>query len=150
MHGAPSVSYPVGRSRFMGLMLSLAWLLGVVVTGLWSLYAPSWRPAIGWGLLAATGSFALWRWWRGASGVLAWDGEAWQWSGQADARSGTLEVTLDFQRFLLLRWRSDGQSQWLWLERVARPERWDDLRRAVYSRARIEALPAARPPVAKP
>ena len=150
MHRAPSVSYPVGRSRLLGLILSLAWLLGALATGLWTLYSPSWRPAIGWAAVAATGAFAAWRWWHGASGVLAWDGEAWQWPGGPHAQSGTLEVTVDLQDWLLLRWRSDGRSCWLWLERAARPERWDDLRRGVYSRARIEALPAAGPPAAKP
>ncbi len=150
MHGAPSVSYPVGRSRFVGFMLLLAWLLGAVVTALWSLHVPSWRPDIGWALLAAAGAFAGWRWRHEASGVLAWDGEAWHWACPQHAHSGTLEVTLDLQHCLLLRWQSDSRSRWLWLERVTRPERWDDLRRAVYSRARIEALPAARPPAAKP
>jgi len=152
MHSAPSVTYPVGRSRFAGALLALAWLLGAAAAGLWWLQSPSpgWRlGALGF-VLAAAGAFAAWGWWHGAQGTLAWDGQSWSWSGDPDGHDSVLEVGLDLQRWLLLRWKSGNASHWLWLERTGRLERWDDLRRAVYSRARLDALPDARPPAAKP
>ena len=36
MHSAPSVSYPVGRSRFLGALLLALWTGGAGVAGLWS------------------------------------------------------------------------------------------------------------------
>ena len=40
MHNAPSVVYPLGRSRFQGGVLAALWLAGVLVTLLWALTAP--------------------------------------------------------------------------------------------------------------
>jgi toxin CptA len=58
---------------------------------------------------------------------------------------------LDLQRLLLLRWHgAAGGVQWLWAERARHPDRWDALRRAVYSRATPDALQGAKPPAAKP
>lgn len=152
MHSAPSVSYPVGRSRLAATVLLLLWLLGGVVTALWWFQAPSqaWWLEGRWLAVAAVGAVAAWSWWQGPSGILAWDGETWTWSGDRPDHTGMLEVSLDLQHWLLLRWTCGNASRWLWLERAGRAESWDDLRRAVYSRARIEALPEARPPAAKP
>ena len=33
MHNAPSVSYPVGRSRFCGVLLAALWLAGAALVG---------------------------------------------------------------------------------------------------------------------
>jgi toxin CptA len=55
------------------------------------------------------------------------------------ALAGRVQVSLDLQQCVLLRWSAGRTPHWLWLERRQRPERWDDLRRAVYSRARMEA-----------
>jgi toxin CptA len=152
MHSAPSVSFPVGRSPFQGAVLLLVWLLGCGATGLWWFHSasPGWRPAAAWLLLGAAGGFAAWNWRRTRSGVVRWDGQSWDWSGEPHAKAGAVQVSLDLQRCLLLRWKSGKASHWLWLERDAGVERWDDLRRAVYSRARIEAPPESRPPAATP
>jgi toxin CptA len=145
MHNAPSVSYPLGRSRFFAALLLALWLLGGAATTLLWFQSPSpnWRHGAAWLVLAAAGAFTAWHWWHGPSGMLAWDGESWNWSGAQAEESGVLEVSLDLQHWLLLRWNSGTASCWLWLARADHAERWGDLRRAVYSRARPEALPAA-------
>jgi toxin CptA len=151
MHSAPSVSYPVGRSRLAGSILLVAWTLGACAIALWWLRVqPSmWRvlPAVA--LVLAAGAAAGWTWVGAPRGSLVWDGESWSWSGERDA-SGMVQVVLDLQRLLLVRWRGAAGPAWLWLDKSARPAYWDDLRRAVYSRARPQALPGALPPGAKP
>ena len=71
------------------------------------------------------------------SGHLAWDGEVWRWEipgYQTGAAEHELSVIADFQHRMLLRLENQaGASLWLWLEKNAMPERWMDLRRAVYS-----------------
>jgi len=102
-------------------------------------------------VLVAAGALAAWRWRAQPTGHLAWDGAGWTWeAGAAPATAGRLRVSVDLQRVLLVQWRGDGPAHWLWLERAGAPERWADLRRAVYSRARPDALPLAQPPAAKP
>jgi hypothetical protein len=152
MHSAPSVSFPVGRSRFMAAVLLLAWLMGGAVIVLWwsQSQSPGWRLGAAWLVLAATGAFAGWNWWNAARGILAWDGQTWNWSADPGAHDGAVEVSVDLQHWLLLRWTSGNTSHWLWLERTGQLERWDDVRRAVYSRARPEVLPEAHPPAANP
>ncbi len=147
MHSAPSVSYPAGRSHLAAALLLLAWLAGVAATAAWWFRSQPhlWWQAGPWLVVAAAGAFAAWKWWHGARGILAWDADGWSWSGQGGQQAGTLEVSLDLQHWLLLRWSDPNGLQWLWLERAGRAESWDDLRRAVYSRARIEALPESRP-----
>jgi hypothetical protein len=151
MHSAPPVSYPLGRSRFAAALLLLVFLLGGAVTASWGFQSqlPGWRLGGACLVLAAAGGFAAWHWWHGAEGTLAWDGETWAWSGERLERAGAIEVSVDLQRWLLLRWTSGSESHWFWLDRARGAERWDDLRRAVYSRARPEALPGARSPAAK-
>lgn len=148
MHSAPSVSYPVGRSHFAAAFLLLAWLTGAGVVIAWCLQVqPTALRLLGASLLlGATGIVAAWNWWRLASGTLAWDGEAWRWAAHG---AGTVSATLDLQAWLLVRWDGGGRVCWLWLERTACAERWDDLRRAVYFRARPSALSGAQPPTAE-
>ena len=155
MHNAPSVSYPVGRSLVAAALATAASLLGALVIGLWAAQSQlsGWR--IGLACLAWLGaaSISAWKWWVTPKGVLAWDGQAWTWNGNGDgvaADSGRLEVSLDLQHSLLVRWCSPTARLWLWLERRRRAERWDELRRAVYSRARIDTPPDANPGPAEP
>lgn len=151
MHNAPSVSYPAGRSRFAALLLLGAWLLGCAAALLWQAQAPGIvRLGVMLAALAASGLFAAWQWRRTPGGILAWDGAQWNWSAMPEAAATRVEVALDLQRTLLLRWTADGAARWIWVERAARPERWDDLRRAVYSRARPTALQQADRLAAKP
>jgi toxin CptA len=150
MHNAPSVSYPVGRPRFAGLLAAGLWLVGAGVTAVWvqQADAPGWRQVVATIALAVLGSWALFSWLRSPSGQLQWDGAGW--AGPAGAAGGAPDVALDLQQVLLVRWQAPASPRWLWLERSRCPQRWLDLRRAVYSRARPQALSAARPPGATP
>jgi hypothetical protein len=152
MYSAPSVIYPVGRSRFAGVMLLIGWLLGVAAAAAWWVQARSgpWAAAAVGALLAVAAWLALAHWRGSAAGALAWDGESWSWLGLGHPEQGEPEAALDLQDRLLVRWRGGAHSRWLWLERARAPHRWDDLRRAVYSRATPEALPGDPPPAAKP
>ena len=141
MHSAPAVSYPVGRSRLAGALLLLIWLTALAATGLWwaQVQVAGWRWGAAVLLLACTGAFAAWHWWHAPVGTLAWDGESWNWSAKGRVEAGEPDVRLDLQHWLLLRWRGGQGGCWLWLERAPLAERWEDLRRAVYSRARPQA-----------
>jgi len=150
MHSAPSVTYPVGRSPFAGTLLLTIWLAAAAAIGLWWTEVSSWRPAISALLWLASGLWAATQWWRSAKGAVAWDGESWNWTASDGADTGMLEVSLDLQRSMLVRWAGKGPSQWFWLERASRAERWDDLRRAVYSRAAPGVPPDPQRPTAKP
>jgi hypothetical protein len=152
MHSAPSVSYPVGRSRFAAMLALLAWMLGAAVIALWWSQSQSlgWRL---WGaciVLAAAGVFAAWTWCRFVPGVLAWDGDAWSWASAGAVHTVSLEVGLDLQRSVLLRCAWGNRAHWLWAERASSVERWDDLRRAIHSRAGPKALRRSGAPAAKP
>ena len=93
MHSAPSVTYPVGRSRGATRILIATWALGAGCAGL-SCYL--------------------------------FDSAGWR-------------------QLLLVRLTQPGRaSRWIWIEQRAMPERWRDLRRAVYSRA-PSASPAGEP-----
>jgi len=152
MHSAPSVTYPVGRSRFAGALSAAAWCGGLLAATAWTWQsqAAGWRHALAFAAVAAGGLIATWAWRRSAQGFLRWDGAAWSWQpGDADAVAGHPEVALDLQSRLLLRWRAAGGSDcWLWLERRRAAGAWVALRRAVYSPARNEAPHGAEPPVA--
>lgn len=147
MHSAPSVSYPVGRSSFGAGFFLLAWLAGASATALWwvQVQPPLSRLAMAALVLGATGLLALRSWLHGARATLSWDGESWYWAARG---AGTVSASLDLQAWLLLCWEGDGGRHWLWLERAACAERWEDLRRAVYSRARTPT-PGAKPPAAQ-
>jgi toxin CptA len=152
MHSAPSVTYPVGRSRYAGALLLAGWLLGCVVAGAWWAQAGPGPLAasLACAVLAATGWLALVHWRGRVAGTLAWDGDTWSWSADGCPEQGEPQAALDLQDRMLVLWRSGAQSRWLWLERAKAPQHWDDLRRAVYSRATPEALPGPVPPAAKP
>lgn len=152
MHDAPSVTCPVGRSVFGGALMAAAWLAGVAAALMWSAQPAlaAWRLALAWSAVALAGVLALRSWLGAAEGVLAWDGSGWSWSeGGRPPASGRLELSLDLQHTMLARWHDGGIGRWLWLERRRCPERWNDVRRAVYSRAGSPAR-AAEPPAAKP
>jgi hypothetical protein len=142
MHSAPSVSYPVGRCRFAGGLMLLAWLCGALVLAAWSwqMQAAGWRAALGGATLVLAGAAAAFSWRRSPTGLIAWDGATWRWADGAGERSGTVFVALDLQQRLLLHWRPEhGAALWLWLEQLREPQAWDALRRAVYSRAKADA-----------
>lgn len=148
MRSAPSVTFPVGRSRYgRGIML-LAWLLGLATLALWLLHgpAPGWRHALAGGALLACAAVAWWSWRRQPqAGELAWDGAAWTWSAGAAAGPVHLEVACDLQSAMLVHLRSVGGGlvphSWLWLEPQTDTEAWQAVRRAVYFRAGPQAQP---------
>ena len=143
---APSVQYPLWRSRVLGALLLALLFAGAGVAVAWVSSGArdavvSVAAALGLWLLAAAGAAHFWC--SQPCGVLQFDGQAWTLGQTAKSFSGPLalsvppEVLLDLQAHLWLRVVPIGHScQWLWLERSSQPERWMDLRRAVYSRAR--------------
>jgi hypothetical protein len=157
MHAAPSVSYPVGRSRFAGALLAAAWLLAAAATLAWTFTTPvpGWRQGLAGAVLAGCGLAALAGWLRSPAGTLAWDGGAWRWEAGKEgaagrsAEAGRPELALDLQARMLLRWLpAGGRQRWLWVERDAAVSHWDALRRAVYSRANTTGASHGGPPVA--
>jgi toxin CptA len=150
MHKAPPVVYPLGRSHFQGLLLLGLWLAGLLVLLLWWHAAPAfdWRLGMALAAALAAGAAALWGWKNSPIGQLRWDGQVWHWESQGNQAATTvlrLSVTLDLQRMLLLRLEThDHATLWLWADRSAMPERWLDLRRAVYSRP-SKATPDSMP-----
>lgn len=142
MHSAPSVSYPVGRSRFHANGLLAISLTGLATGLLWRQQAqpPAWQQILLVVVWLGSSSAALRSWHGSPRGILQWDGQVWHWDVGASTLTGQLKVQLDFQRCLLARLRADGgQSTWLWLERGRDAILWDALRRAAFSVA-----PAAR------
>lgn len=140
---APAVVYPLRRSRVLGVLLAVILMVSVAACSAWALRgAPSWwlvAAAGGSWLLAAGGVIHFWMLqWRGA---IRWDGQCWSLERAAPhapstAILGAPEVLLDLQSHLWVHARpTGGGAVWLWLECSAQPERWMDLRRAVYSRA---------------
>jgi len=148
MRSAPSVSYPVGRSRFCAGLLAGLWVAGLAAGLAWLIPGPveAWRT-VAWTTVLAGCAVWGWRWYAGqVGGQLNWDGTAWRWreSGADHAigpdesgRQLSLAVALDLQRVLLVRCVAGGRgpSRWLWLQAGDDVAQWRALRRAVYSRA---------------
>jgi len=141
MHSAPSVNYPVGRSRLVAVAMVAVWAVGAGAAVAWrhqvdaNLGAGNWRQ---WLLVAALivaalgGCIALRAQPRGE---LRWDGQHWFLEGELTPGSATASVHFDIQSLMLIRLApADSPVQWLWLERKRAPERWRALRRALYSR----------------
>ena len=95
-------------------------------------------------LFAAVCVLHFWR--QLKCGSLAWDGLFWQSAvssldeaqGQSSPITGIISVRFDGQRCLLIKFvpvLGGAHAQWLWLEQAFAPELWQDVRRAVYSRA---------------
>ena len=149
MHNAPTVSYPLGRSAWWGAPLVVLWLAGVAALAIWcaSVDALSWRQGLDLALWLLFGGWS-WRAWRGqVLGELSWTGTHWLLVRAAAAPAsceGLVSVQLDLQHLLLLRFTPvTGPACWLLLQRATQPERWQDLRRAVYSRARTSGAQAS-------
>ena len=138
MHRPPAVSYPFGRSRILAWLLLGASLCGAGVCLAWyqQMGAPGWRLALALATWCA-GAWLSWQTWRTtATGQFHWDGHEWQLQMAGRCGGGQPAVRLDWQGGMLLSWQNPGSPvQWLCVERAADPGRWDDLRRAVYSRA---------------
>lgn len=151
MRSAPSVTYPVGRSVLFLRLLVVVGALGTV--------AAVWVITCGQGLWALAGgvawvgwvSGAMQAWFRQPQGRLAWTVSAehpvdpahravagsWSWFSAAYVGGVVLqrvERVHDLQTWMLLRLHNpDGARTWVWVERTSDPQRWDDLRRALWS-----------------
>lgn len=141
----PSVSYLLRRSAALAVVLGSLLLVGCGALALWSVQGAgtlSWPMFVGWALwgLSVAGALQCWR--SQFCGVLRWDGLHWQLDGLQPqgvpwALSRPPEVLVDVQSHVWVCVTPIGRRRiWLWLERSSQPERWMDLRRAVYSRAR--------------
>ena len=141
MHGAPAVTYPVGRSRFQGQLVALAGLVGVFVGLLWCFQASpiTWRQPV-FVLLLTSSLFIAFRQWRDSpTGSLRWDGQDWTWNRQGFSTNGSLTVHLDLQFCFLICLQSERDGRiWLWPQCEDRLARWLDLRRAVYASAPVD------------
>ena len=146
MNGAPSVTFPVGRSS-LGPALALAtWLAGALTWAAWAWQAgfAGGRTVIGGVVLLACGGVAWLQSGRPARGLLDWDGAQWLWYCGHEETLVRVAPALDLQRWLLVRLspaEGRGGPCWLWLARGADPEHWRSLRRAVYFAGPTEAFP---------
>lgn len=139
MHNAPAMSFHVLRSAFPAKVLALALLAGLLAGALWihqSQHA-SWRQGLFAGtlLLALVWGLNLWR--TGPSGLLSWDGMAWQWTDEKGGQAVGVRIRLDFQHLLLLELRATSASAfWLWPCRASSDAAWLALRRALVAHER--------------
>jgi len=138
-HNAPSVVYPLGRSHFGDLFLLGCWLTGLSLVVLWFYTARlvDWRIGLEIFAICSVGVGIKKYGGNSPVGQLAWDGEAWRWESsgyQTGLAEQTISVVVDLQDVLLLRLENQARAKmWLWVEKKKMPERWLDLRRAVYS-----------------
>jgi hypothetical protein len=140
MHSAPSVNYPVGRSRGATRILLFLWALGACCAGA-SCYlfdSAGWRQLLLVLSVVFAGVAAGFGLRRDGAGVLHFDGLHWTLTSADPTRAvhgARALVALDFQSLMLLRLTEPGRARrWIWVEQRAMPQRWRDVRRAVYSR----------------
>jgi hypothetical protein len=138
MQSAPSVSYPVGRSRIAGRLLLVLWIGGACCAGIAALRFDGFDSRMGLlliGVLGAGGAAWASTLRRAPASMLHFDGLGWSMPGEAGMHAARASVALDAQSSLLVRLApAQGAGRWVWLDRDAMPERWQALRRAVYSR----------------
>lgn len=133
-------------------------LLGAITAGVFGYLTHGSSGAMLWqkGVIAASWMFAAAGVWQFLNqlepGLLDWNGQSWHWVTVAQAdddssqrvglvgsanQKGVISVRFDGQRCMLIKLdMSTGQARWLWLEQGFAPQRWHDVRRAVYSRAK--------------
>ena len=136
MHSAPSVIFPVGRSRMARRLLWSVWGLGAAVLAVWCVQfsGSAWRTALLAAVLplsacAALAASRMGQESRLQCNVLLCPCAASAWLGPALAT-----VHLDLQSLVLVRLLESGRAAaWFWLERASCPERWLDLRRALHA-----------------
>jgi toxin CptA len=154
MRNAPPVNYPVGRSS-LGLWVLLGtWLATLALLAAWSALVPAhpWRQAASTVLLGASGVWVLRSERRRFRGALSWDGGAWWLEGGGHASRVQPDVVLDLQRVMLVRTLSSmpRRTCWFWIDSKGDPGAWLALRRALYSRARPDALQPSADTAANP
>ncbi len=139
MHNAPAVSYPVGRSYFHAAAVVSIGVVGAAILLAWTVQSDPWLPrhTAAWLVWLLCLTWATLDWRRSPRGALEFTGDNWHWVDPAQTQQMTLNVQLDLQHTLLVR-TLDAQSRvrWLWLAQARQPQRWSDLRRAVFARQR--------------
>jgi hypothetical protein len=135
MQSAPSVAFPVARSRRVGWWLALVWGLAALPVAWWFAAVPTaplvrclmllWILALGCGL--------AWQWWRTDACTMRWDGQTWSIDGKSPLPEACLTVSLDFQTLMLSRLQPAGSRRvrWIFADRSGAPDRWHGLRCAV-------------------
>lgn len=149
LKNAPAVRYPVRRSVVLGCFMCTVLAGAAALLLAWSQFgAAGNRLRIGAAVsLWLFGAFAAWHFWsRQFVGVLAWNGSTWSMEPpgpsmpDAPRPLSAAEVVLDLQACLWVCVKGDQVPRsWLWLERRQQPHLWQDLRRALYSRATLRA-----------
>lgn len=146
MHSAPSVIFPVGRSRMARQLLWAAWGLGAAALAAWCVQygGEPWRTVL-LAVVVLLSACAAWAASRLGEGTqLQWDGMHWSCTGGVQLGGAGVTVHLDLQSLVLVRLHENGRfAAWLWLERSSCPALWLDLRRALHAaapRAAAEAL----------
>ena len=145
MHHAPAVSYPVGRSQFHVLILSILSVLGIGAAVAWIVQAqsPDWRQGLMLSGAALTGLGVFWHCRKAPTGQLSWEGGSWAWGESSKTDPVQPVVVVDLQTAMLLRLQGapGTKNMWIWVQRDASPPRWLALRRAVYQHPRVDPDP---------
>jgi len=141
MHNAPSVTYPVGRSRKARSIEVALLAAGALAVALFCLQVQGalWQKAalaLSWGTAMAAVVLA-----RRLPAVAQaqWEAPAWTLTGtrgEAILGAAQARVHLDLQGLVLAQLSDDsGASRWLWFERAADPARWLAVRRALHAQS---------------
>ena len=142
---APAVQYPLRRSLALAVVLGCLLCIGAGSLAAWLVQGAPRHQGVAIaasGVWLVTAACALQFWWQQCAGTLSWDGAVWvlddgRGNGEPRALDGPPTVYLDLQSHLWVCASLRGNPRvWLWIERSYLPERWMDLRRAVYSRAK--------------
>ena len=156
--------YPVHRPQAATVLVVMLWCIGAAALVMWfpshrvSADTSNWRDWLAATALLASAAGTVSFCKTGDQGQLVWDGEFWHREGVAsiwrrkfrilglfdqmtDGANTQVQVVFDVQAAMLLRLtRGQCAPQWMWVTRSAHPERWLDLRRAVYSPIRHTVL----------
>ncbi len=145
MYNAPSVAYPVGRCAFLRLLYATLFIGTTVVLIYWFMCQGlngAWCVATMATVLGLVGGVFAWR----QTAMLSWHDGVWCLQRQSDGLPdslGQVQVMLDLQKTLLLRWQPTSDtlrspSLWLWLGAERSSAHWHDLRCAVYQRQELK------------
>lgn len=144
----PSVTFPLQRSILALQLVWSGWAFGALAVAAWSLRSGSldWRhmlAAVAVILAALAARTSQSSELADNDARLRWDGQGWHWVATESERAVRPVVHQDFQSLLLVRLQGDHAAMWMWLERSACPERWLDLRRALYAKSPAQASDSA-------
>lgn len=145
MHSAPAVSFPTGRSRFLGCLIGTMAICGWLTVCFWIYSADdfAWPQWLALGLCLVVSLSLGMQWLEKSNGILSWNGSTWFWTDGAISVMVLPELVLDFQRVMLLRLRVTTARRvvWIWLDHAISPVRWMALRRAVHHLVKHNQLP---------